>query len=126
MPLLVLVVALIAAAAMAGAWYGRLQERAWWTRRLLERGLNPDTLYPVRVQTPLEPLAPDADAMRDAMADMQREVEQLAEGQRFLTQILTERRQLPTPPAGAPNAGDSTAPTPSAGDERPSPADRRS
>jgi hypothetical protein len=120
MPLLVLVVALIAAAAMAGAWYGRLQERAWWTRRLLERGLNPDTLYPARVQTPLEPLTPDTDAMREAMEDMQREVEQLAEGQRFLTQILTERRQLPTPPASPP-----TSP-PGMGDERPSPADRRS
>lgn len=120
MPLLLLLVVLIVAA-VAGAWYGRLQERAWWTRRALERGLNPDTLYPQRVQTPLEPLAPDADAMREAMEVMQREVEQLAEGQRFLTQVLTERRQLPTPPA-VPPAG---AP-PGPGDERPSPADRRS
>ncbi len=93
--LFLLVVAIIAAAGMAGAWYGRLQERAWWTRRLMERGLNPNTLYPRAAEMPLEPLAPEADAMRDAMETMQREMEQLAEGQRFLTRVLTEQRALP-------------------------------
>lgn len=96
--LLILVAAMLAIAVTAGAWYGRLQERAWWTRRLLERGINPGTLYPRRSESPrapLEPLAPDADAMRDAMDTMAQEVERLAEGQRFLTRVLTEKRALP-------------------------------
>jgi hypothetical protein len=91
-------VALFAVALTAGAWYGRLQERAWWTRRLFERGINPNTLYPRSSESPsqpLEPLAPDADAMRDAMEAMAQEVERLAEGQRFLTRVLTEKRALP-------------------------------
>jgi hypothetical protein len=120
--LLVLVVALLAAAGMAGAWYGRLQERAWWTRRLLERGLNPNTLYPRQAETAVEPLAPEHDAMREAMEEMQREVSQLAEGQRFLTQLLAERRALPPERAGSPPPHDPHGP----GDERGSPADRRS
>lgn len=96
--LLILVVALLAIAVTAGAWYGRLQERAWWTRRLMERGINPGTLYPRSAESPrapLEPLTPDADAMRDAMESMAQEVERLAEGQRFLTRVLTEKRALP-------------------------------
>ena len=101
---LILVVAMLAGCAMAGAWYGRLQERAWWTRRLLERGINPNTLYPRGTgmpHEPLEPLDPDTDAMRDTMEDMAREVERLAEGQRFLTRVLTEKRA--NPPAGGEN-----------------------
>jgi hypothetical protein len=104
--LLLLVVALLAVSTMAGAWYGRLQERAAWTRRLIERGINPGTLIPrgggmpqPSVDAfddfePLQPLEPDADAMRDAMEAMSREVERLSEGQRFLTQVLTEKRAL--------------------------------
>lgn len=94
---LILIVALLAGCAMAGAWYGRLQERAWWTRRLIDRGINPNTLYPrgsgmpYTPAEPLEPLEPEADAMRDTMEDIAREVERLAEGQRFLTKVLTER-----------------------------------
>ncbi len=94
---LILIVALLAGFAMAGAWYGRLQERAWWTRRLIDRGINPNTLYPRgsgmprAAVEPLEPLEPEADAMRDTMEDIAREVERLAEGQRFLTKVLTER-----------------------------------
>lgn len=105
---LILIVALLAASAMFGAWYGRLQERAWWTRRLIDRGINPNTLYPrgsgmphVSLE-PLEPLDPDSDAMRDTMQDIAREVERLAEGQRFLTEVLTERR--------APSVGEQTDP----------------
>jgi len=96
--LLILFVALLAIAVTGGAWYGRLQERAWWTRRLLDRGINPHTLYPRSSESPrqpLEPLSPDADAMRDAMETMAQEVERLAEGQRFLTRVLTEKRALP-------------------------------
>ncbi len=95
---------MLAACAMGGAWYGRLQERAWWTRRLIERGINPSTLYPrgAGMPQPLEPLDPDADAMRDTMDDMAREVERLAEGQRFLTKVLTERRMSGPPPADKP------------------------
>jgi len=106
--LLILVVALLAIAVTAGAWYGRLQERAWWTRRLLERGINPGTLYPRSTESPrppLEPLTPDADAMRDAMEAMAQEVERLAEGQRFLTRVLTEKPALPPgalPPGALP------------------------
>jgi len=99
--LLILVVALLAGCSIAGAWYGRLQERAWWTRRLIERGINPNTLYPRGAgmpPAPLEPLDPSADAMRDTMEDMAREVERLAEGQRFLTKVLTEKRALPPEP----------------------------
>ncbi len=91
---LILIVALLAGCAMLGAWYGRLQERAWWTRRLIDRGINPNTLYPRgsgMPHAPLEPLEPEADAMRDTMEDIAREVERLAEGQRFLTKVLTER-----------------------------------
>lgn len=114
--MLILVVALLAGCAITGAWYGRLQERAWWTRRLIERGINPNTLYPRgsgMPPAPLEPLDPSADAMRDTMEDMAREVERLAEGQRFLTKVLTEKRALPTdstapldqdPPASSPSA----------------------
>jgi hypothetical protein len=116
MPLLFLLLLALAAALAAGAWYGRLQERARWTRRLFERGLHPDTLMPRRPSPPLEPLTPDTDAMRDAMEVMQREVERLAEGQRFLTEVLTERRHGPPPPVDRPLGP---------GDERPSPADRR-
>lgn len=100
--LLILVVALLAIALTAGAWYGRLQERSWWTRRLMERGINPGTLSQRSADTPrqpLEPLTPDADAMRDAMESMAQEVERIAEGQRFLTRVLTEKRALP-PQAG--------------------------
>jgi hypothetical protein len=96
--LLILTVALLAIAVTAGAWYGRLQERAWWTRRLIERGFNPGTLYPRTTESPrqtLDPLTPDADAMRDAMETMAQEVERIAEGQRFLTRVLTEKRALP-------------------------------
>ncbi len=96
--LLILVVAMLAGCAIAGAWYGRLQERAGWTRRLLERGINPNTLYPRgsgMPRAPLEPLDPEADAMRDTMEDMAREVERIAEGQRFLTRVLTEKRADP-------------------------------
>jgi hypothetical protein len=115
--LLILVVALLAIALTAGAWYGRLQERAWWTRRLMERGINPGTLHPRSMETlrePLEPLSPDATAMRDAMESMAHEVERLAEGQRFLTQVLTEKRALP-PPSSYPNPShpDSPRPNPS-------------
>lgn len=111
--LLILVVALLAIAVTAGAWYGRLQERAWWTRRLIERGINPGTLYPRSTETPrqslepLEPLTPDADAMRDAMESMAQEVERLAEGQRFITRVLTEKRALPPE---SPRPDDTTPP----------------
>jgi hypothetical protein len=98
--LLLLVLTLLAVAVMGGAWYGRLQERAWWTQRLLERGIHPNTLHAQRGTDPLEPLAPDADAMRDAMDQMAREVERLAQGQRFITQVLTERKALPGGAAG--------------------------
>ena len=104
--LLILVVAMLAIAVTVGAWYGRLQERASWTRRLLEHGINPGTLYPRSTEpprSPLEPLTPDADAMRDAMETMAQEVERLAEGQRFLTRVLTEKRALPP---GTPRSGD--------------------
>ncbi len=110
---LILIVALLAACAMVGAWYGRLQERAWWTRRLIDRGINPNTLYPRgsgmphAPLEPLEPLEPEADAMRDTMEDIAREVERLAEGQRFLTKVLTERP--------APNKPDGNEPSQRAG-----------
>lgn len=101
--LLILVMAMLAGCAMAGAWYGRLQERAWWTRRLIERGINPSTLYPRGSggvpHATVEPLDPSADAMRDTMEDMAREVQRLAEGQRFLTRVLTEKRSLPSEPS---------------------------
>lgn len=106
--LFLLVLTLLAVAVMGGAWYGRLQERAWWTQRLLERGINPNTLHAQRHADPLEPLAPDADAMRDAMDQMAREVERLAEGQRFITQVLTERKALP---GGAATPAEESPPT---------------
>jgi hypothetical protein len=109
--LLILIVAMLAGCAMTGAWYGRLQERAQWTRRLIERGINPNTLYPRgsgMPHAPLEPLDPDADAMRDTMEDMAREVERLAEGQRFLTKVLTEKRVSP-PDLRGPDDEDSGA-----------------
>jgi hypothetical protein len=106
-----LVLTLLAVALMGGAWYGRLQERADWTRRLLRRGLDPHSLAPQRHGMPLEPLAPDADAdaMRDAMDQMAREIERLSEGQRFVTEVLSERRVLPGP-SSAPSE---RAPSPS-------------
>jgi len=111
--LIILVVALFAIALTAGAWYGRLQERAWWTRRLFERGINPNTLYPRSTESPhlpLQPLAPDADAMRDAMEAMAQEVERLAEGQRFLTRVLTEKPALPRESARPASPSDTTRP----------------
>lgn len=92
---LLLVALLIVGSALGGVWLGRLQERAEWTRRLYSRGMNPSTLHPQNEVTgvftpPMEPLSADADAMRDAMAEMAREVERLAEGQRFLTDILSD------------------------------------
>jgi len=124
--LLILVVALLAIALTAGAWYGRLQERAWWTRRLMERGINPGTLYPRSTETPrppLEPLTPDADAMRDAMESMAQEVERLAEGQRFLTQVLTEKRALP-PQSSRPDSPHPDSPHPDSPRPDPSPPER--
>lgn len=92
---LLLVALLIAGSVLGGVWFGRLQERAEWTRRLYARGINPSTLHARNEVTgmftpPIEPLSADADAMRDAMADMAREVERLSEGQRFLTDILSD------------------------------------
>ncbi len=107
--LLILLVASLAAALMGGAWYGRLQERAWWTRRLLERGLNPNTLSPRGGAGPLEDVGGTTDATRDALEQMTREVERLAEGQRFITQVLIERKALP----------DGRAETGARGDARP-------
>ncbi len=94
--LFLLIVAMLIGAALGGAWFGRLSERAVWSRRLYARGINPATLRTnsevasSRDLAP-EPLAADADAMRDAMADMAREVERLAEGQRFLTDVLRDK-----------------------------------
>lgn len=96
--ILILIAALLAMTATAGAWYGRLTERASWTRRLMERGINPNTLYPRgggTSPTPVEPLRAldaDTDRMRETMEDMAREVERLAEGQRFITDVLSERQ----------------------------------
>jgi len=107
--LLILIVALLVGGTLTGAWYGRLQERAWWTRRLIERGINPNTLYPRGAgmpPAPLEPLDPSADAMRDTMEDMAREVARLAEGQRFLTKVLTEKRASPDDPSAPPVSQD--------------------
>ncbi len=113
--LLILLLALLAGAAMTGAWYGRLQERAWWTRRLIERGINPNTLTTRGAGMPREPLDPldaDTDAMREAMDDMAREVERLAEGQRFLTRVLTEKRALAEGNDDAPAASGTEPPAP--------------
>jgi hypothetical protein len=107
--LLILIVALLVGGTLTGAWYGRLQERAWWTRRLIERGINPNTLYPRGAgmpPAPLEPLDPSADAMRDTMEDMAREVARLAEGQRFLTKVLTEKQAPPRDPQSPPDSPD--------------------
>ena len=113
--LLFLVLTLLAVAVMGGAWYGRLQERADWTRRLLQRGLDPYSLSPQRQGVTVEPLSPDADAMREAMEEMAREIERLSEGQRFVTEVLSERRVLPGPSARAAERPPGTSPAP---DER--------
>jgi hypothetical protein len=70
---------------------------------------------------PLEPLTPDADAMRDAMESMAQEVERLAEGQRFLTRVLTEEAGLPPesrPPESGPPESGPEAPRPESRDRR--------
>lgn len=107
---LIVLAALLALTAAAGAWYGRLLERAAWTRRLMERGINPSTLYPRGggstrpTVEPLLPLDADTDRMRETMEEMAREVERLAEGQRFITDVLSERRA--GRPDRAPDSGD--------------------
>lgn len=109
MPVLLFLILAVAAAAL-GVMYGRLVERASWTRRLYERGINPSTLAPRGGTAPevsVEPLGANADAMRDAMEEMAREVQRLSEGQRFITEVLSEKRVTddrapganpPTPP----------------------------
>ena len=104
MPLLLLLLLAVVASSALGVWYGRLVERASWTRRLYERGINPSTLAPrggTAAEVSVEPLGANADAMRDAMEEMAREVQRLSEGQRFITEVLSEKRVVDDRDPGA-------------------------